>query len=406
MVACVPLRRVAERASSLVFVALVACALLLLAGRAAVTVRDAELSDFRCFYEAGHLVRLGLDPYDPATWAAATKADPARLPPCPDSFAYPLWTAMAMAPLSVLPEPAALAVWEVVLLGCLVGGVAFLARAWPMRGGDKLLLPILLWSQPAFSAIANAQLGPVVFLGLAALALALERGRERAAAVAWCLLLMKPNIIVFAIFGMPVLRSRRFAGYVVVAAFLISLASLALVPTWPVDVLRVIFGQQLLIDRDLGTLSALAIVLGLPSVVGVIAAVGTLVAFVALLPHRALRPRELVAALAAASFLVTPYARPHDEVVLAACWASALALANLADPPLRSRMVGAVIAIALVLPWAITVVSLFGAPLAAHVLISLATAALTAYALRRLGPLPGAESAPINLSSTTARTSR
>src|SRR5205814_3910366 len=48
------------RASNLVFIVLVACALLLLAGRAAVTVRDAELSDFRCFYEAGRLVRIGL----------------------------------------------------------------------------------------------------------------------------------------------------------------------------------------------------------------------------------------------------------------------------------------------------------------------------------------------------------
>lgn len=111
-----------------------------------------------------------------------------------------------------------------------------------------------------------------MFLGLAWLALALERGRERAAAAAWCLPLIKPNIIVLAIIGMPVLRSRRFLGYAVAFALLILLASLAMVPTWPAGVLRVIFGQQLLVDRDLGTLSALAIVLGLPSLVGIAAA--------------------------------------------------------------------------------------------------------------------------------------
>jgi hypothetical protein len=266
-------------------------------------------------------------------------------------------------------------------------------------------LPILLWSQPAFSAIANAQLGPIVFVGLAALALSLERGRVRAGAAAWCLLLIKPNIVVIALLGVPLFRSRRFATYVVLFGVAILLLSLALVPTWPVDVLRVIFGQQLLADRDLGTLSALAIVLGLPSAVGVAAAVATLVLFVAVLPRRQFRPRELVAVLAAASFLVTPYARPHDEVALAVCWASALALARIVEGRLRSAMLGVVIGIALVLPWVLTVLSLFGAPLAAHVLVTLATAALTVFALRRLGPWPVPEGTSISLSSTTARTS-
>jgi hypothetical protein len=177
----------------------------------------------------------------------------------------------------------------------------------------------------------------------------------------------------------------------------ILLLSLALVPTWPVDVLRVIFGQQLLADRDLGTLSALAIVLGLPSAVGIAAAVITLVAFVAVLPRRQLRPREIVAVLAAASFLVTPYARPHDEVALAVCWASALALANMVEGAMRSALVFAVVGVALVLPWTLTVLSLLGAPLALHILVTLATAVLTAYSLRRLGP--------VSRSSTTARTS-
>jgi hypothetical protein len=296
----------------------------------------------------------------------------------------------------VLPEPAALGAWEVVLFASLIGGVAMLARAWPMVGGTKLLLPIVLWSQPAFSAIANAQLGPIVFVGLAGLAFFLERGRERAGAAAWCLLLIKPNIVAIALVGVPLFRSRRFASYVVVFGTAILLLSLALVPTWPVDVLRVIFGQQLLADRDLGTLSALAIVLGLPSAVGIAAAVITLVAFVAVLPRRQLRPREIVAVLAAASFLVTPYARPHDEVALAVSWASALALANLVEGAVRSALVFAVVGVALVLPWTLTVLSLLGAPLALHILVTLATAILTAYSLRRLGP--------VSRSSTTART--
>jgi hypothetical protein len=375
------------RPSNLLFVGLVACAVLLLAARALLTVRDADVSDFRCFYEAARLVRVGLDPYDPAAWAAATKSDPARLPPCPDTFAYPLWTAMAMTPLSFLSEPAALGVWSAILIGCLVVGVALLARAWPMLAGGRLLLVTLLWSQPAFSAIANAQLGPIVFVGLSGMALALERGRERAAAASWALLLMKPNIVVVALFGMPLLRSRRFAGYVVAFGSLILILSLVVVPTWPIDVARTILGQQLLADVGLGSFSALAIVLGLPSAVGVVASVIVCVLFVAVLPRRRLRPRELVAVLAASSFLLTPYARPHDEVALAVCWASALALANIADGRERSAIVAGVVGTALVLPWVLTGLSLLGGPLAAHVLVTLATAALTAYALRRLGPV-------------------
>jgi hypothetical protein len=85
---------------------------------------------------------------------------------------------------------------------------------------------------------------------------------------------------------------------------------------------------------------------------------------------------------------------PYDPAI----WAGA-------DGGLRRAMVYAVIGVAFVLPWVLTLVSLLGAPLAAHVLVTLATAALTVYALRRLGPLPGPESVPINRSSTTARTS-
>lgn len=60
-------------------------------------------------------------------------------------------------------------------------------------------------------------------------------------------------------------------------------------------------------------------------------------------------------------------------------------LPNVAGGSLRSAMVAAVIGIAIVLPWIVTVLSLVGGPLALHVIVPLATACLTTYALRRLG---------------------
>jgi hypothetical protein len=359
------------------FVVLVALALLLLGARAAVTVRDASLSDFRCFYEAGRLVRLGLDPYDRATWTAAL-ADPGGHPPCADTFAYPLWTGMAFAPLSFFSEQAALAVWEIVIVASTVLSALLLAKTRPMPGGARLLLVVLLWSQPMFSAVANAQLGPVVLFALAAVAYTFALNRNRVAAAAWWLLLIKPNVIPLALVALPFLRSRRFAAWAFGGALVILLASLALVPTWPADVLRVIFGQQLLVDRDLGTLSALAIVAGLPSAAGTVAALVAVVLFGMSLPRRSLDGRELVAVLTVASCVVTPYLRPHDEVILAVCWAAAI-----------PRAPAWVIGVALVLPWTITVLSLVGAPLAMHALVALATAVLTAHALR--SPAPVAE---------------
>ena len=364
------------------FIIVVACALLLLAGRAAVTVRDADVSDFRCFYESGRLVRLGLDPYDTATWAAATMADPARLPPCPrTTYAYPLWTAVAFVPLSLLPEPTALAVWEAILLASAIASVALLSRAGGRRANGRLLLVLVLWSQPMFSAVANAQLGPVILLSVSATALALERGRERAAAGAAWLLLLKPNMVLLVLAGLPLLRSRRFAAYAIGGSLAILLGTLLVIPTWPRDLADVIFGQQLLVDRGLSTLWSLADDAGLPSIVGAVLSLLACVAFLASVRGRAVRATDLVAVLVAASFLITPYTRPHDQIALAICWAAALSLAAGAR-----TAVGVVVLVALVLPWTVTLLTQGSVPLSLYSLVSLSSAALLAYSLRSRVP--------------------
>ena len=372
------------RPSGVAFAILVAIAILLLGGRAAVTVRDAETSDFRCFYEAGRIVRQGQDPYDVATWTAATMNDPSRLPPCPrTTFAYPLWTAMVFAPISVLPIQGAIGLWEAVLLACVLAALVMLARAWTLGAAAPLLIGVVLWSQPMFSAIANAQLGPVVLLGVAGAAYALERRRTRSAGVAFLLLLLKPNMVLFVLAGLPLLaRSRAFFFSCVALVVALFGASLVLVPSWPADLFLVITSQQLLADRDLSTLWSLVDVLGLPAAIGLIASLVATIAFAAAVRWRVLRPAALAAALVAASFLITPYTRAHDELVLAACWAATLALAERAQGSRRTALFAGTVGIALVLPWALTVLSLAGLPLAWYALVPVSTAVLTAYALR------------------------
>jgi hypothetical protein len=365
------------------FAVLVAGAVLALGVRAAVTVRDADISDFRCFYEAGRLVATGSDPYDRTAWAAAAYTDPDRVPHCARTFIYPLWTAVAMAPLSVVPERTAVALWEAILFLCSLGAIALISRTWAMLGGARLLLVILLWSQPMFSAIGNVQFGPVVLLSVAALGYGLERGWARTLAAAWWLLLLKPHITALVMAGTLLMTSRRAAVVLLGGALAIGLATLLLIPTWPLDLVREnLDQQQLLGDRGLGTLWTLASDLGLPAIAGGAAALLLVLVCAALLPRRRFRPREIVAALVAASLLLTPYARPHDLVVLAVCWGGALAAAKKAPAGERVGLTTGVIIAGLVIPWVVTVLSLLGAPLSLYVAVSLATAALTVAAIR------------------------
>jgi glycosyl transferase family 87 len=337
------------------------------------------------------MVAAGSDPYDRVAWAAATITDPERVPHCAKTFIYPLWTAVAMAPLSVLPERTAVALWEGILFACALGGIALIAQTWSMLGGAKLLLVTFLWSQPMFSAIGNAQFGPVILLGVAALAYSLERGRMRTGTAAWWLLLLKPHITALVMAGTLITVPRRVAAAMIAGAVVVGLATLPLIPTWPLQLVREnLDQQQLLGDRGLGTLWTLSSDLGLPALVGGGIALVLVIGFAALLPRRTpLRPREIVATLLAASLLLTPYARPHDLVVLAVCWGAALGVAKQVESGTRARLVIATIATGLVIPWIVALLSLFGAPLSLYVLVSLTSATLLLIALRAEAPRQG-----------------
>lgn len=369
------------RVRSTAFIVLAAIAILLLAGRAAVTIRDADIADFRCFYEAGRLVRSGLDPYDRATWAAAVYTDPGRVPHCARTFVYPMPSAMAMTPISLLPEPVALAAWEIVLLASVLAGIALLARTWPVIDPRPLLL-VALWSQPMFSAIANAQFGPVIFLALAALAYAASRGSRGVWLASWTALLVKPHITFLVVVATPLLRRAGSVRGAVIVALTVAVASVLLAPRWPLEYVNELFGQQLALDPGLGTLWTMAGDLGLPTIIGGLVAIVAAAAFVASIPRpiQMWPPQTLVAILVAASFIVTPYVRPHDLIALALCWA-----ATLAGTGSRRVLVVGVVMVGLVLPWVVTGLTLAGLPLSSYVAVPLATAALLALALRPAG---------------------
>jgi glycosyl transferase family 87 len=311
-----------RRIGSAAFVILTAVAILGLGVRAAVTVRDAETSDFRCFYEAARVSRLGLDPYDRAVWAAATMSDPEHLPPCDPTFIYPLWTAEALVPMSLLRLPVAVALWEIIELLCVVFGVVFVARAWARPALAQPLLVAVLWSLPMFSAVANAQFGPLLLFATAALGLAIQTRRNIAGAIAWSLLLLKPHVAVLTLAGVIVSQRRRlFAALAVAVGLAVLVFSVAIARSWwPAEVIAEVSAQQRLGDEGLDTFWGIAASLDWPPALAVVLAIASCLLIAALSPRRRLDVRELLALLAPASLVVTPYARTHDQLVLAISW--------------------------------------------------------------------------------------
>lgn len=363
------------------FIILVATVVLLLTGRGLITVRDAAISDFRCFWEAGRVVREGMDPFDRTVWAAATRADPGQIPPCDETFIYPMWTAIAFVPLSTVPESTALAGWEIFSFAATVISVALLARIWSLRRGGGWLLLLVLVSQPMYSAIANAQLGPAVLLLVCGLIVALARSRYLLAALIWCALLIKPHVVLLSLAGtVATVRSRTFVIAAVTGVTLIGAVSLLFAPSWPIELGREIVAQGRVGDRDLATFWGLAAAVGIPTVYAPVASAAALGVVAVLAPRRRLSPAELLALLGPASFLVTPYARSHDEMIFVVSWAALLACVEGAQH--RQTLVVGIIAVAVLLPW-IVALGAFGIPSASHVVVAFATACMVAVALPR-----------------------
>lgn len=90
------------------FAAVVATAVPIVAFSVALALAP-QPTDFMCFWSGAALVSRGQDPYDPGTWSAAVDGlfpnwlGLPRRPPCPGSYGYPLWTAIATLPLGILP---------------------------------------------------------------------------------------------------------------------------------------------------------------------------------------------------------------------------------------------------------------------------------------------------------------
>lgn len=161
------------------------------------------------------------------------------------AYAYPLYSAFAIAPLVVLPYAQAQALWMALLIFCAIGGGLGLAQLYTIRLKPfmlaALVLSILLF-YPAVRGIFNGQFALVSFFCLALAMWLIQIDHDVAAGCLLALATLKPQP---AIFLVPVIifwawRHRRLKIVISAIKFFSALIIVAAIwiPTWLFDFLN------------------------------------------------------------------------------------------------------------------------------------------------------------------------
>jgi hypothetical protein len=368
-----------------------------------------QTGDFFCLWSGARLAIVGADPYDEAQWAAATgdlypdRRRGLATSSCAARFAYPLWTALALAPIGALPLEIAASLWIAIGIG---GTLAGTALAWRASGGPARLAPLLglvvVTSQPFWVLLVGGQITGVMLAILGASVWALERGRQWSGGAALAALALKPQIVgLFApllLLRTVLSRRHRYVVAAAVAGALLVAASLAADPSWPTSWASEIGGRRLRITTLLPTVWGFSgDVLGAP-VLGVVV-LATLGVVAALAARRIRTDTGYAAAVLPLSLLAAPHIWSYDYLVLALPWAVAMSLAGRAGRATRLLLLLAIAIAACVLPWLMYAIAFArgGETLSAVVpAASLVVLALAAFAADAGAGAPGAgEGAPV-----------
>jgi len=355
---------VGRRAAGLIALA----ALIAVAGVAAWQIGGHyRLHDVWCFYHGGQAVLLHTDPYDPAVWSALT-ADQTHVvagrivaPPCPGAFAYPYWTAIAFAPLALLPFDLASLIWSILSLAAAALGIVWCWRAvGGGRGGIAFVYgALVLASLPFLRLVTIGQLSGVLLALVGGLALALRRARPAPAGAALGGLLLKPQLWAVLAVVLVVMTPRR--GKLLVGAatvgLTLALPSLLLFPEWPLRWVAEALGHRVEMARPLPSIWSLS-----AQLTGSLAAGAAIVTIVlgltwALVRGRAINPVTLAALAIPFSLATAPYVYTYDHLPLALTWAATCVLAARSRPAARRLVLVALVITASVAPWVVYVLS-------------------------------------------------
>jgi hypothetical protein len=187
-------------------------------------------ADFTIGYSAALLLRQGqlAGPYDQValgammTRTAGPLIDP-RLP-----FNQPLAADLPFVALSFLPLDLAFRVWQLCGVGILLLTVLVLQRAFPLqRGAPALALLALLASVPAWAALTEGQVTPLLALGAALVVWALASDAPWLAAAGGVLLAFKPHYLPAYLIVLFAARRWRLLGAALAGAMVLLISPLA-----------------------------------------------------------------------------------------------------------------------------------------------------------------------------------
>jgi hypothetical protein len=211
----------------------------------AFTSRVPGANDFYPRWKGAQLFwQEGIDPYSAEATSEIQRGIYGRLArPDEDqvAFAYPFYTAILLWPLVVIEIPYSWiqAIWLTLLLSSLVGGVFLILRLlrWEMPGW--VLASTTLWAILLYNSMRTVILGQfagIVFLGIVASLLGLQRKREGIAGISLALTTMKPHMTFLLIPALIIWAVGQRRWRFLVAFFsslaLLSGASFILLPSW------------------------------------------------------------------------------------------------------------------------------------------------------------------------------
>ena len=306
--------------------------------------------DFVQYWLAGRALLAGQDPYDPALWRALheqVRSNGSEIAPGA-GFLYPVLTAVAVVPFSVLPFSLAAGAWFVALIASAVAGIVALGtRLYVARPRWDLavLLSFAAVIRPDFVLPIDGNItGFLVGIVGGSIALLLDR-RPFAAGALLGLGVVKPHLLLVfvpALFLFVASRDRpRLVGGAAATVGALLATSLALAPRW--------IGEWSAEAERIGTYARTNVWGVAPPEIAWPIAAGLVAVLIAWwrLAHPSL-PVASGSALSV-SLLLAPYAFMIDQAVLLVGVAAFVGLVQHLAPVPRNALLLALVAVAS--PW-------------------------------------------------------
>lgn len=204
--------------------------------------------DFQSPLIAARAVVNGIDPYSEKVTAEIQAFVYGRSALATEdalAFAYPVYVAYLMAPLTYIPLAWAQSIWLSILLASALAGVFFCIKVWSWPRKPSAIAIVLVWSltfYPIVWALVLGQIALLAFVSLAAGIWAMLSRRDLLAGLAFGLSLIKPNLsfvpIVAILIFAALTRRFRLLSTALITILVLFVVPMNAIPDWPISFAR------------------------------------------------------------------------------------------------------------------------------------------------------------------------